>query len=171
MCLIITLTIYAIGIRLFVSISFTDFFFYFVVCAPEGRKSAIVLDGARVFTMLRLAKAFAYLYFLGDDEISCGLDDALSLGSIGDHLLQSLSLLVMLFVLRALDRGLRIMNLLQHHDVIFNLPSLLLLATNKVERIPIIWLIITDCIIGECRRLYTGHIIDKSAFLTPFLSL
>lgn len=89
----------------------------------------------------------------------------MSLGSIGDHLLQSLSLLVMLFVLGALDRRLRIMNLLQHHDVIFNLPSLLLLATNKVERIPIIWLTITDGVIGECRRLYTGHIIDKSAFL------
>jgi len=89
----------------------------------------------------------------------------LSLGSIGDHLLQFLSLLVMLFVLGALDRRLRIMNLLQHHDIIFNLPSLLLLATNKVERIPIIWLTMTDGIIGERRWLYTGHIIDKSAFL------
>lgn len=71
----------------------------------------------------------------------------------------------MLFVFGALDRGLRVVNLLQHHYIIFNLSSLLLLATNKVKRIPVIRLTMTDRIIGGSSGYYTGHIIDKSAFL------
>ena len=146
------------------NISFVYFFFNFIVCAPKSRKSTIVLDGARVFAVLRLVHAVMSLYFLGNDEVSGSLDDALSLGSIRDHFLQFLSLLVVLFVFGALDRRLRIMDLLQHHDIVFDLSSLFLLATNKVERIPIIGLIMTNGIVGG-GGYYAGHIIDKSAFL------
>lgn len=45
-----------------------------------------------------------------------------------------------LFVFGALDRRLGVMYLFQHHDVIFDLPSLLLFPANEVERISVVWL-------------------------------